>query len=63
MKTSKKEIMRKILLYLSSSRMDEQERMMWISLLPHMKDDHLQSLEKLLEGEVNETIELYLKNI
>jgi hypothetical protein len=60
---TKKETLKTILLYLSSSSMSEQERMMRISLLPHMEEVHLKSLVKILKDEVNETIDVYLKSI
>ena len=60
---NKKNTLKQILLYLSSSRMSEQEGMMRISLLPHMEDIHLLSLSKILEDEVNETIDVYLKSV
>jgi uncharacterized membrane protein len=63
MKTKRMEMLKKILLYLSSSRMPEEEKTMWISLLPIMEDEHLEKLAQVLEDEVNEVIGVYLKSV
>jgi hypothetical protein len=54
---------KKILLYMPSSRMSEEEKTMWFSLLPHMKEIHISKLAQLLEQEAKEVVDVRLKNM
>lgn len=57
---NKKDIIKKILMYIKSSRMSTEEKKMRLAMLPYMEDKHLAKLADILQREVNEYTEVYM---
>lgn len=56
----KKDVIKKILMYIKSSRMSMEEKKMRLAMLPHMEEKHLLKLADILEREINEYTEVYM---
>ena len=56
-----KELLKKVLQYLELSTMAEEEKAMWMSMLPYMEESKLEELKNILEKEVNSITDLYLQ--
>jgi len=56
----RKELQKKALTFLQSSRMSIDEKKMWIAMLPYMELDHILKLIDILEREVNEFANIYI---
>lgn len=65
MKDNKKllDSMKDVIVLLQSSKMDEDEKKMWLALMPHMDDNQIQHLSKILRAESDIYIEAYLNAI
>ncbi|MCX6823245.1 MAG: hypothetical protein NTX91_04635 [candidate division SR1 bacterium] len=57
---NKKDIIKKILMYIKSSRMSMEEKKMRLAMIPYMEEKHLIKLADILEREVNEYTEVYM---
>lgn len=57
---NKKDIIKKILMYMKSSRMSMEEKKMRLAMIPYMEDKHLIKLADILQREVNEYTEVYM---
>jgi len=57
---NKKEIIKKILMYIKSSRMSMEEKKMRLAMIPYMEEKHLAKLADILQREVNEYTEVYM---
>lgn len=65
MKNDKKilDTMKDVILLLQSSRMPEDEKKMRLALMPHMDDEQIQHLSKILRTESDIYIDAYLSAI
>jgi len=57
---NKKELQKKVLTLIPSSRMSIEEKKMWIAMLPYMEDRYVIKLIDILERETNEFATLYI---
>ena len=57
----KKKIIKSILIRLQLSLMEAKEKALWTVLLPTFGDSELKRLDKILEKEVDDLMDLYLK--
>lgn len=57
---NKKDIIKKILMYIKSSRMSMEEKKMRLAMIPYMEEKHLIKLADILQREVNEYTEVYM---
>lgn len=61
MKTDNTELMQDILKLTNLSSMEEDEKTMWKVLIPSMKKDELEKFKDILDREVTDMTDLYLK--
>lgn len=54
-----KELVRETLKNLQLSTMSNREKAMWTLLLPSMPDDYIEKLNKVLEAEIDELMDIY----
>lgn len=55
--------MKDVIILLQSSRMPEDEKKMWLALMPSMDEDQIQHLSKILREESDIYIDAYLNAI
>ncbi len=55
--------MKDVIIGLQSSRMNEQEKMMRMAMMPHMSDDQLTQLASLLKKEASVYVDAYLEKV